>query len=55
MKEKMTKLAQTFDKELAERDKQNRNLQQLSHSDVQKAFNTVSTDIEGLRKTVLEM
>ena len=51
----MTKLATTFDKELVEREKQAKALHQMNHQDVQKAFNTVSTDIEGLRKTILEL
>lgn len=51
----MTKLAATFDKELSERDKQHRNAVQTNHQDVQKAFNTVSLDIDGMRKTVMEV
>jgi hypothetical protein len=34
LKDKMTKLASTFDKELSDRDKQARNFQQMNHGDV---------------------
>ncbi|CDW81229.1 UNKNOWN [Stylonychia lemnae] len=55
IKEKMQKLAAQFDKELTERDKQMKNIQQSNQGDIQKVFGNMQLEIENIRKIIADI